>query len=42
VATGPSAELAKSDAVRKAYFGDLEVAEQMAHTQAGTRAEAHR
>jgi len=21
--TGPSAELAKSDAVRKAYFGDL-------------------
>ena len=23
VATGPSAELAKSDAVRKAYFGEL-------------------
>ena len=42
VATGPSAELARSDAVRKAYFGDLEVAEQMTHIPAGTHTEAHR
>jgi len=42
VATGPSAELARSEAVRKAYFGDLEVAEQMTHIPAGTPTEAHR
>jgi branched-chain amino acid transport system ATP-binding protein len=42
VAAGPSAELARSEAVRKAYFGDLEVAEQMTHTATGTPTEAHR
>jgi branched-chain amino acid transport system ATP-binding protein len=42
VAAGPSDELARSEAVRKAYFGDLEVAEQMTHTATGTPTEAHR
>jgi len=42
VATGASAELARSEAVRKAYFGDLEVAEQMTHTQTETPEEARR
>jgi branched-chain amino acid transport system ATP-binding protein len=33
IASGPSAELAQSEAVRKAYFGDLAVAQSMTQTQ---------
>ncbi len=36
IASGPSVELAQSEAVRKAYFGDLAVAQSMTQTQTMT------
>ena len=36
IASGPSVELARSEAVRKAYFGDLAVAQSMTQTQTMT------
>jgi branched-chain amino acid transport system ATP-binding protein len=40
IASGPSTELAESDTVRKAYFGDLAVAEAMTQTMTETMTEA--